>query len=79
MKFVMKNSPQCALTIVYENKYIKEMLNTKFLGVQLDNDQNSENHIYVYVYVYDLFHNVLPCDKLMDPWNVCMFSCARII
>jgi hypothetical protein len=45
MKFVMHNSPHCALTISYKDKYIEETVNTKFLGLQLDNHLNWKNHI----------------------------------
>jgi len=36
MKFLTVNSLLYALTIGYKNKYIKETLHTKFLGLQLD-------------------------------------------
>jgi hypothetical protein len=45
MKFVMNNSPHCALTIGYKDKYIEETVNTKFLSLQLDNHVNWKNHI----------------------------------
>jgi hypothetical protein len=37
MKFLTNNSPQCALHIDYRGKYIEETINTKFLGLQVDN------------------------------------------
>jgi hypothetical protein len=37
MKFVMNNSPHCALTIGYKDKYMEETVNTTFLGLHLDN------------------------------------------
>jgi hypothetical protein len=45
MKFVTKNLPHCALTIGYKDKYIEEVVSTKFLGIHLDNHLNSNNHI----------------------------------
>jgi hypothetical protein len=44
MKFVTKNFLLCALTIGYKDKYI-EVVNTKFLGIHLDNHQNWKDHI----------------------------------
>jgi hypothetical protein len=32
----------------------------------------------IFMYVYDLFHILLPCDRLMDPWNVCMYVCIYV-
>jgi hypothetical protein len=31
-------------------------------------------HFSMFLYVYDLFHIPLSCDKIMDPWNVCMYE-----
>jgi hypothetical protein len=45
MKFVTKNLPHCALTIGYKDKYIEEVVNTKFLGIHLDNHLNWKDHI----------------------------------
>jgi hypothetical protein len=45
MKFVTKNLPHCALTIGYKDKYIEEIVNTKFLGLHLDNHLNWNNNI----------------------------------
>jgi hypothetical protein len=45
MKFVTKNLLHCALTIGYKDKYIEEVVNTKFLGMHLDNHLNWNNHI----------------------------------
>jgi hypothetical protein len=45
MKFVTKNSPHCALTISYKDKYIEEVVNTKLLGIHLDNHLNLKDHI----------------------------------
>jgi hypothetical protein len=45
MKFVTKNMPHCPLTIGYIDKYIEEVVNTKFLGMHLDNHLNWNNHI----------------------------------
>jgi hypothetical protein len=40
MKFVTVNSPPYALTAGYKDKYIKETVHTKFLGLQLDTHLN---------------------------------------
>ena len=44
MKFVTKNSPHCALTTGYKDKYIEKVVNTKFLGIHLDNHLNWKDH-----------------------------------
>jgi hypothetical protein len=44
MKFVTKNLPHCVLTIGYKDKYIEEVVNTKFLGIHLDNHLNWKDH-----------------------------------
>jgi hypothetical protein len=45
IKFVTNNSPHCALTIGYEDKYIEETVNTQFLSLHLDNHLNWKDHI----------------------------------
>jgi hypothetical protein len=45
MKFIMNNSPCCALHIGYKEKYIEKMVKTKFLGLHIDNHLNWKNHI----------------------------------
>jgi hypothetical protein len=45
MKVVTKNMPHCALTIGYKDKYVEEVVSTKFLGIRLDNHLNWNNHI----------------------------------
>jgi hypothetical protein len=37
IKFTTINLPQCPLSIGYNDKYIKESVQTKFLGLQIDN------------------------------------------
>jgi hypothetical protein len=34
----------------------------------------------MFLYVYDLFHMLLSCDKIMDPWNmyVCVCVCVCV-
>jgi hypothetical protein len=44
MKFITKNSPHCALRIDYRGKNIEETINTKFLGLQIDNHLTWKNH-----------------------------------
>jgi hypothetical protein len=45
MKFITENSSQYPLNIGYNDKYIEESVNTKFLGLQIDNHLNWKNHI----------------------------------
>jgi hypothetical protein len=40
----MTNSPHCALSTGYKEKYIEEMINAKFLGLQIDNHLIWKNH-----------------------------------
>jgi len=44
MKRVTKNSSHSMLYIGYKEKYIEESVNTKFLGLQIDNHINWKNH-----------------------------------
>ena len=44
MRFITKNSPLSTLLIGYKEKYIKETVTTKFLGLQIDNHINWKNH-----------------------------------
>jgi hypothetical protein len=45
MKFVTNNLPYCALTIGHKARYIQEVTNLKFLGIQIDNHLNWKNCI----------------------------------
>jgi hypothetical protein len=45
IKFTANNCPQHALNIGYNGKCIEESVNTKFLGLQIDNHLNWTNHI----------------------------------
>jgi hypothetical protein len=45
MKMIMKNSSHSAVHTCYEEKYIEETMNTKFLGLQIDNHINWKNHV----------------------------------
>jgi hypothetical protein len=45
MKFVTKNSAHSTLLIDYKEKDIEDTVNTKFLGLQIDNHINWKNHI----------------------------------
>jgi hypothetical protein len=44
MKFVTNNSPHCAFTIRYKDKYVEEAVNTRFLGMHLDSHLNWKDH-----------------------------------
>jgi hypothetical protein len=43
MKFITKNSSHSTLYIGYKEKYIEERENTKFIGLQTDNNINWKN------------------------------------
>jgi hypothetical protein len=45
IKFIINKSPQYDIKIGYDEKYIEEPINTKFLGLQTDNHLNWKNHI----------------------------------
>ena len=45
MKLIIKNSSHSAVNIGYKEKYIAEMVNAKFLGLQIDNHLNWKNRI----------------------------------
>jgi len=45
MKFVTNNLPYYALTIDHKDRYIEEVINLKFLGIQIDNHLNWKNRI----------------------------------
>jgi hypothetical protein len=45
MKFMTKNSSHSTLHIGYKEKYIKETMNIKFLGLEIDNHINWKKHI----------------------------------
>jgi len=45
MKFITKNSSHSTLCIGYKEKYIEDSVNTKFLGLPIDNHINWKNHI----------------------------------
>ena len=44
MKFITNNLSHSTLCIGYKEKYIEEMINSKFLGLQIDNNLNWKNH-----------------------------------
>jgi hypothetical protein len=44
IKFITSNSPQYPLNIGFNDKYIEEAVNTKFLGLQIDKHLSWENH-----------------------------------
>ena len=45
MKFITKNSSHFTLHVGYKEKYVEETVNTKFLGLPIDNHINWKNHI----------------------------------
>jgi hypothetical protein len=45
IKFTTNNFQQYVLNIEYSGKYIEESVNTKFLGLQIDNHISWSNHI----------------------------------
>ena len=45
VKFKTKNSSHSTLLNGYEEKYMAETVNTKILGLQIDNHINWKNHI----------------------------------
>jgi hypothetical protein len=49
VKFITNKSSQYDLKIFYDEKYTEESINTKFLGVQIDNHLNLKNHTDVMV------------------------------
>jgi hypothetical protein len=44
IKFITNNSPQYALSIGYNGKYIQESVNMKFLGLQIDNPKLDKSY-----------------------------------
>jgi hypothetical protein len=64
IKFTTVNVPQCPLSIGYNDKYIKESAQTKFLLLQIDNHLNWENHI----------DQLIP--KLLDVYQIQEFTCV---
>jgi len=45
MKFTTNNSAHSAMHTVYKEKNTEDTVNIKFLGLQIDNHLNWENHI----------------------------------
>jgi len=45
MKFITKNSAHSAIHLVYREKNTEETVNTRFVGLQIDNHKNWKNHI----------------------------------
>ena len=45
MKFITRNSSLSILHIGYKEKYVEEMVNTTFLGLEMVNHLNWINHI----------------------------------
>jgi isopenicillin N synthase-like dioxygenase len=45
MKFMTKNLAHSTIHIVYREKNVEETVNTKFLGLQIDNHVKWKNHI----------------------------------
>jgi hypothetical protein len=81
IKFITKDSPQYPLDIGYNDKYIEEAVNTKFLGLQIDNHLNQKNHIDQWVpklreacYEVRSVFNVSNIDTLKSVYFAC-FHC----
>jgi hypothetical protein len=49
IKFITNKSSPYDLKIGYDEKYIEESINTKFLALQIDNHLNRKNHIDVMI------------------------------
>ena len=45
MRFITRNSSHSTLHIGYKEKCVEEMVNTKFLGLEIDNHLNWVNHM----------------------------------
>jgi len=45
MKFTTSNLSHFTLCVGYEKKYVEEIVNTKFRGLQIGNHINLKNHI----------------------------------
>jgi hypothetical protein len=45
MKFIPKNSAHSAIQFGHKEKYTEEAMNTKCLGLQIDDHTNSKNHV----------------------------------
>ena len=58
MKFITKNTSHSALHIGYKEKYIEEMVNTEFLGLQIYNHWNWKNQI----------EQMIPKWSLLNKW-----------
>jgi hypothetical protein len=44
LKFITNNSSHTPLCTGYKEKYTEEMVNTEFLGLQIDNHPSWKNH-----------------------------------
>jgi hypothetical protein len=45
MEFITKNSSHATLCICYTDRCVEEMVNTEFLGLQIDKNLNWKNYI----------------------------------
>ena len=62
MKFITRNSSHSTLHIGHKEKYVEEMVNTKFLGLEIDNHLNWVNHLdqvipkFLFIYLFIFIH-----------------------
>jgi hypothetical protein len=71
MKFMTKNSSHSTLHIGYKEKCIKETMNTKFLGLQIDNHVNWKNHIVELISKLSGACYAIRLMVHMSNWSVC--------
>jgi len=45
MKFITRNSSHSTFHIGYKEKYVEDIVNTKFLGLEIDNHLNWVKHM----------------------------------
>jgi hypothetical protein len=71
MKLVTKNSSHSTLHIGYKEKYVKETMNTKFCGLQIDNHINWKNHIVALISKLSGACYAIRLMVHMSNWRVC--------
>jgi len=71
MKFITKNSSHSTLHIGYKEKYIKETMNTKFLGLKIVNHINWKNHIMELISKLSGAYYAIRLMVHLSNWRVC--------